>query len=140
MDSDVLCPPGIAAFRRTKARRRRKADKRRREAHTRGGNGCGLKHPREGKTRKSDSLAALEKETPAFNPDSGEWVKNKAAAKTEGLTSRTLATYRSAGIKSKTIGKDKDGRVWRRPGTPRSHPWYLKSALILRKSSPKNRQ
>jgi len=77
------------------------------------------------------AIATLERQTPLFDRDSGEWVKNALAARLENLETRTLATYRSRGIQNPdgTLGRDRDGRVWRRSGTPRSHPWYLRSTL-----------
>lgn len=95
-----------------------------------------------GRTADTDAkadgpVANLERVTPAFDADSGQWVKNKLAAGLEGLETRTLAQYRTQGIANapKTLGKDPDGRVWRRPGTPSSHPWYLRSTL--KSSQPK---
>ena len=96
---------------------------------------------RKTKRKRKDSaairLARLAKMTPAFSKNNGKWVRNKIAAELENVTTRTLATYRSQGIslKDKTLGQDKAGRVWRRPGRPHSHPWYLKSSLISQKSS-----
>jgi hypothetical protein len=68
---------------------------------------------------------------PLLNISNGKWVKNKLAAKLDGLETRTLATYRMSGTTNskKDTGIDKDGRIWRREGTPNSHPWYLKSSL-----------
>jgi hypothetical protein len=80
-------------------------------------------------------LRELEAETPTFDRDSGQWVKNKRAARLDGLEISSLCKYRSDGEQSpsRDFGRDTDGRVWRRPGTPRSHPWYLRSTL---KSQP----
>ncbi len=76
-------------------------------------------------------LAALEKETPEWDPDSGDWVRNTAAAKTEGVTTETLKHYRADGSRTgdTRFGVDPHGRIWRRPGTSHSHPWYLVSTL-----------
>jgi hypothetical protein len=76
-------------------------------------------------------ISALEKTTPPLDRDSGKWVNNKRAAEIEGVETRTLADYRTQGIKNAagTLGRDKDGRVWRREGTPNAHPWYLRSTL-----------
>ena len=76
-------------------------------------------------------LAELELTTPAFERGSGMWIRAKFAATLEGLETRTLAQYRTDGITNAdgTIGKDRDGRVWRRPGTCSSHPWYLQPTL-----------
>jgi len=73
----------------------------------------------------------LESETPPLDRNSGKWISNKRAAQLEGVETRTLADYRLHGIKNaaKTLGRDKDGRVWRREGTPNSHPQYLRSTL-----------
>lgn len=84
------------------------------------------------KDRTTDTLAELERKTPPFDRNSGLWVTNKNAGETENLNTRTLADYRQDGIKNTdgTLGRDKDGRVWRRKGTPMSHPWYLRSSLV----------
>ena len=76
-------------------------------------------------------LAKLEEETPPLNRESGEWVRSRDAATLEGVETRTLMKYRSAGIKNEagTLGRDPYGRVWRREGTKSAHPWYLKSTL-----------
>lgn len=76
-------------------------------------------------------IEQLEKSTPQFDPDNGQWVRNSLAAKLEHVKTRSLANYRSVGIsnKAKDIGKDLHGRIWRRPGMRHSHPWYLRSTL-----------
>ena len=78
------------------------------------------------------AIEELEQKTPVLDRDDGQWVTNKVAANIENLKTPTLTQYRHAGIsnKGKTLGKDKDGRVWRRNGTPHSHPWYLRSTLV----------
>jgi hypothetical protein len=83
-------------------------------------------------TAGEPKVSALEKSTPPLSRTSGEWVSNKRAASIEGVETRTLADYRVPGIKNagSTIGRDKDGRVWRREGTPHSHPWYLRATLL----------
>ena len=83
-------------------------------------------------------LAELDLCTPCLDADLGEWVKNTEAARMESVTVKTLADYRRAGIRNTWIGKDKYGRIWRRPRTPASHPLYLKSSLVSQKSLPKN--
>ena len=85
---------------------------------------------RTAKAGKTD-VVELEKTTPAFDRENGKWVKNTAAADLENVTTETLKKYRTEGIKKSggRLGRDNDGRVWRRPGTPNSHPWYLKSTL-----------
>ncbi len=79
----------------------------------------------------SDPIEQLEKETPKLDRENGQWLKNTKAAAKEGIETRTLAKYRTEGQvnSSKSLGRDKGGRVWRRDGTPSSHPWYLKSSL-----------
>jgi len=78
-----------------------------------------------------DSIEQLELDTPKLDRQNGQWVSNKKAAAQEGIETRTLAKYRTDGKANpdKTFGRDNDGRVWRRDGTPSSHPWYLKSSL-----------
>jgi len=95
---------------------------------------AGQAAPAGGRPGAADNLGRireLEETTPEFNRQNGEWVKNTKAAELEGLEPRTLAAYRSQGIANadKTLGRERDGRVWRRPGTPNSHPWYLRSTL-----------
>lgn len=78
-----------------------------------------------------EALDALEKTTPSINREDGSWVTNKLAARIDGLEPRTLANYRREGQKTADgmFGRDKDGRIWRRLGTPSSHPCYLRSTL-----------
>jgi len=92
--------------------------------------------PRSRKKTLSRDLAALERSTPPSERGNGKWVRNTLAARLEGVQTRTLGSYRQAGIctPAKTLGRDKDGRVWRRDGTPSSHPWYLRSTLKTRGS------
>lgn len=73
----------------------------------------------------------LEKTTPKFDPLSNDWIKSKALSKQLNLTTGSLATYRANGLQTddKRFGKDQDGRIWRRPGTPRSHPWYYRPSI-----------
>ncbi len=86
---------------------------------------------RDGGANADYGIDKLESKTPPLDRDSGKWIKNKRAADLEGIETRTLADYRTQGIKTAdgNLGRDKDGRVWRRKGTPRSHPWYLRSTL-----------
>lgn len=88
-------------------------------------------NPERAPKSQADLLAKLESDTPSFDRENGLWVRNKLAASLEGLETGTLKTYRYGGIKNAdgTLGSDTDGRVWRRPGTPNSHPWYLRSTL-----------
>jgi hypothetical protein len=75
-------------------------------------------------------VADLELTTPPLDQGNG-WVRNTLAAKLDDVQPRTLARYRSDGIANaaKTLGRDRDGRIWRRTGTGNSHPWYLSSSL-----------
>jgi hypothetical protein len=75
-------------------------------------------------------IADLELTTPPLDKGNGQWVKNTMAAKLDGIQPRTLARYRSDGFANdtKTLGRDRDGRIWRRTGTRNSHPWYLSSS------------
>ena len=75
--------------------------------------------------------AELESTTPPLDRENGQWVSSTAAAKIESLKVDTLTDYRSEGIVTadKRLGRDRDGRVWRRDGTLRSRPWYSRSTL-----------
>ncbi len=77
------------------------------------------------------SVDELEQATPKLDRENGKWVKNKRAAELEGLEIGTLSDYRVPGEKTddQMFGRDKDGRIWRREGTPKSHPWYLRDSL-----------
>lgn len=73
----------------------------------------------------------LEETIPKLNKDNGQWLSNKFAARLHSLKTETLKSYRYTGISNgeNTLGRDKDGRIWRRTGTQNSHPWYLRSSL-----------
>lgn len=73
----------------------------------------------------------MEKVAPALNKRSEVWISNAEAAKREKVTTASLKTYRNGGTQTndKMFGIDKDGRIWRRSGTVRSHPWYLVRTL-----------
>lgn len=79
-----------------------------------------------------DSIEQLEQKTPSLDKSNGTWLNNKKAAEAEGIETRTLAKYRTDGEANadKTFGRDANGRLWRREGTPNAHPWYLKSSLV----------
>ncbi len=81
-------------------------------------------------------IEALACRTPPLNTESGDWIKPPEAARIEGCETGTLRRYRSAGIKSGdgTLGRDRDGRVWRKLGAPNSRCWYLKSSLKSRRA------
>ena len=78
-----------------------------------------------------DEMAELEKSIPSLDRKSGEWVSNTEAAEIEGVKTETLKRYRTDGMRNAdaSLGRDADGRVWRRSGTKSAHPWYLKSSL-----------
>jgi len=78
----------------------------------------------------ANAIADLERTTPLLEKGNG-WVKNTVAANLDDVQPRTLARYRFDGIMNatKTLGRDRDGRIWRRTGTSNSHPWYLSSSL-----------
>ncbi len=80
---------------------------------------------------ESMEIAELERITPPLVKHDGQWVNNKTAAELEGLQPRSLASYRGLGIQNaaRNLGRDPDGRVWRRTGTDNAHPWYLKITL-----------
>ena len=77
------------------------------------------------------TLSELEKKTPPLNRDDGSWVLSKLAAELDSRETDTLRSYRHKGLvnTSRTLGRDKDGRIWRREGMEHSHPWYLRSSL-----------
>lgn len=76
-------------------------------------------------------------EVPDFDRKSGHWVSNKEAAELEAVKVRCLANYRSRGSKNEDLmaGMDSYGRVWRRPGTRHSHPWYWLPTLLTQKNA-----
>lgn len=76
-------------------------------------------------------LEELERTTPPCSRGDGQWVTGQKAAEIEGLVTDTLKSYRHRGVMNseKTFGRDRDGRIWRRDGTPRSHPKYLRRTL-----------
>lgn len=83
---------------------------------------------------EKDNVAKLERDTPPLDKYNGLWVRNVEASKLESIETATLASYRkpmNGGIRndSLTWGRDCDGRIWRRMGTPCAHPWYLRSTL-----------
>lgn len=88
--------------------------------------------PRE---QPNDPIAQLEAKTPRLTKGNGTWVSCKVAAGIDGVRTRSLATYRSNGLKNtaKTLGQDRDGRVWRKQGGKGSWPWYLVRSLCRRR-------
>lgn len=66
---------------------------------------------------------------PELNKRNGKWLRCSSAARSEGLTTETLANYRYQGMKSPdgACGRDPAGRVWRREGN--GHAWYLRETL-----------
>lgn len=87
--------------------------------------------------KRQREISQLVQETPHLDTESIDWLQAKeiAGEKSEGVNTGTLAKYRlesEGGVQTqdKMLGKDKDGRVWRRIGTPTSHPWYLRKTLI----------
>lgn len=101
---------------------------------------CALEYnrpQRSGPTGKTNrDLDEMERVTPKLDTDNGQWIKNKLAAKLEGVEPRTLAAYRQSGLANadNDFGCDRDGRIWRRQGTSKSHPWYLRSTLKIEQS------
>lgn len=89
--------------------------------------------------KRRDSLAKLEQETPPLGKGDGQWVRTSKAATLEGLDAATLRKYRSTGEANanKTFGRDRDGRIWRRQGTPKAHPLYLRKSLLSERTSKK---
>lgn len=88
------------------------------------------------KHEKSDSQSSA---IPPLDTSSEEWVRSKVAAKREGIETGTLAKYRRKPearqiADDQMSGIDRDGRKWRRTGTPHAHPWYYTPSL---KSRPK---
>ena len=97
---------------------------------------AGPQNPTENQTPEStpaDAKKELERLRETLPPfDSDEWVPNKTAAFLEDVTTRSLSTYRCAGIQTDDhmLGRDKHGRIWRRFSTPSAHPRYLQSSLV----------
>ena len=81
---------------------------------------------------RSLALIELEASTPALRKESGEWISNKQASKLLDVQVDTLSSYRKFGETSsdRMFGRDSYGRIWRRAGTPQSHPWYLRSSVV----------
>ena len=83
----------------------------------------------------SESIAAIEKKTPALDPESIDWIHaRKKNLKILGLPLKTLREYRTPSKggrsnSSETFGIDAFGRIWRRQGTPSSSVYYLRSSL-----------
>jgi len=76
------------------------------------------------------SLESLRETLPPSGTDN--WVPNKTAAFLDGITTRSLTTYRSVGVQTDDhmLGRDRHGRIWRRFSTPSAHPWYLRCSLV----------
>ena len=75
---------------------------------------------------------------PELDTTSGKWIKNKLAAVREGIQTETLQKYRDRvhgqwTADDQMSGIDRDGRMWRRCGTPRNHPWYFVPSLKAKK-------
>ena len=90
-----------------------------------------------GDVKQQQEINQLEQETPHLDTESIAWIRVReiVGEKSEGVNTGTLAKYRlesEGGVQTqdKMLGKDKDGRVWRRIGTPSSHPWYLRKTLL----------
>lgn len=77
----------------------------------------------------------LNGQMPKLDLESGDWVQSKKEnQKILALAISSLNKYRQVakgGLVSpcEMYGQDKDGRFWRRQGTPRSAVYYLKSTL-----------
>lgn len=78
-----------------------------------------------------ERLRGLVQITPSLEKGTGAWVSNRLAALLDGVKPLTLGSYRRKGISTAdgSLGCDPDGRIWRRPGTKSSHPWYLRRTL-----------
>jgi hypothetical protein len=74
---------------------------------------------------------------PTLDRNSPDWVRNREAARKEGIQTRTLAQYRHEGqvAPDGMSGIDPEGRMWRRAGTKTSHPWYYKPSLVSSRNS-----
>lgn len=68
---------------------------------------------------------------PRLDKTSAAWAKAPTAAKCDGVSTSTLATYRKKGKVADDCmcGIDLYGRMWRRAGTRHAHVWYLKGTL-----------
>jgi len=80
------------------------------------------------------NLADIEAETPELDTESGDWIAaRKENQENFGVLISSLKKYRlkaEGGRKlNEYFGVDRDGRKWRRKGTPASTVYYLKSSL-----------
>ena len=90
--------------------------------------------PRDRLSDEGHAETAPAPDIPPFDSQSGEWCTARIAAQIENLKAATLGTYRRKPMaqyvsKDKMSGEDRDGRLWRRTGTPGSHPWYYRPSL-----------
>ena len=80
-------------------------------------------------------LMALDAENPELDPQSVDWIASKKEnEKKLKLSTDTLRKYRTDAqgghtSNNKRFGIDRQGRFWRRKGTPKSQVYYLKSSL-----------
>ncbi len=83
-----------------------------------------------------ESIEAIERKTPLLDTKSVEWIAAcKKNEKKLGLPTGTLRKYRldSSGgrtMPDKMFGMDRDGRRWRRQGTPTSNVYYFVPSLL----------
>lgn len=86
------------------------------------------------------ATSAVKMDLPPLDRNGGLWVTNKIAAGLEGVDTETLGSYRQRGqtADNDMAGVDKDGRIWRRQGTPNAHPWYLRASLKTIEKSQQN--
>ena len=81
-------------------------------------------------------IEKLERETPPLDTKSVEWVASSEKNREKlGLPTETLRTYRLESVGGRKMpdemfGIDRDGRIWRRRGTPKSQVYYYKPSLI----------
>jgi len=78
-------------------------------------------------------LAALERDTPALDKESRQWVSDEETAEIEKVGTKTLLNYRSKGQKNSKgdFGRDKYGRIWRKDGaTSGKRIFYLRESLV----------
>ncbi len=78
---------------------------------------------------------------PCLNTSNGEWVRSGMAAKMVGVKVDSLRKARGEGASSddREVGRDSQGRVWRRGATANAHYWYLVATLTPTRQNSRRR-